>query len=111
LCKSAWSFLVRSKTDLKTVQALLRHSDVKTMLQLYAHTVTEDPLAAQGQVLDAPIEFDNPGQTLWDCSELDLMGELDRARAADLVQRIQTAALAAAAKRVVQHHRSLPELR
>jgi site-specific recombinase XerD len=30
------SFLVRSKTDPKTVQALLRHSDVKTTLQLYA---------------------------------------------------------------------------
>jgi site-specific recombinase XerD len=28
------SFLVRSKTDPKTVQALLRHSDVKTTLQL-----------------------------------------------------------------------------
>ncbi len=30
------SFLVRTKTDPKTVQALLRHSDVKTTLQLYA---------------------------------------------------------------------------
>jgi integrase len=47
------SFLVRSKTDPKTVQALLRHSDVKTTLQLYAHSVSEDRLAAQGQVLDA----------------------------------------------------------
>ncbi|HEX3738431.1 MAG TPA: tyrosine-type recombinase/integrase [Terriglobales bacterium] len=28
------SFLVRSKTDPKTVQGLLRHSDVKTTLQL-----------------------------------------------------------------------------
>jgi len=32
------SFLVRSKTDPKMVQALLRHSDVKTTLQLYAHS-------------------------------------------------------------------------
>ena len=48
---------------------------------------------------------------LIDYSELELEGELDRARAADLVQRIQTAALASAAKRVVQHHRGLPELR
>jgi integrase len=47
------SFLVRTKTDPKTVQALLRHSDVKTTLQLYAHSVSEDRLAAQGQVLDA----------------------------------------------------------
>jgi integrase len=36
------SFLVRSKTDPKTVQALLRHSDVKTTLQLYAHSVSAD---------------------------------------------------------------------
>ena len=47
------SFLVRTKTDPKTVQALLRHSDVKTTLQLYAHSVSEDRMAAQGQVLDA----------------------------------------------------------
>lgn len=41
------SFLVRTKTDPKTVQALLRHSDVRTTLQLYAHSVTEDRMAAQ----------------------------------------------------------------
>jgi len=46
----------RSKTDPKTVQALLRHSDVKTTLQLYAHSVSEDRLAAQGQVLDAILQ-------------------------------------------------------
>jgi len=50
------SFLVRSKTDPKTVQALLRHSDVKTTLQLYAHSVSEDRLAAQGQVLGAILQ-------------------------------------------------------
>jgi integrase len=50
------SFLVRSKTDPKTVQALLRHSDVKTTLQLYAHSVSEDRLAAQGQMLDAMLQ-------------------------------------------------------
>ena len=47
------SFLIRTKTDPKTVQALLRHSDVRTTLQLYAHSVTEDRMAAQGQVLGA----------------------------------------------------------
>ena len=47
------SFLVRSKTDPKTVQALLRHSDVKTTLQLYAHSVSEDRMTAQGVVLEA----------------------------------------------------------
>ena len=47
------SFLVRSKTDPKTVQALLRHSDVKTTLQLYTHSVSEDRMLAQGVVLQA----------------------------------------------------------
>ena len=37
--------------------------------------------------------------------------ELDRARAADLVERVEAAALAAAAEVVVQHLRSLPEFR
>jgi len=47
------SFLVRSKTDPKTVQALLRHSDVKTTLQLYSHSISEDRMTAQGAVLRA----------------------------------------------------------
>jgi integrase len=47
------SFLIRSKTDPKTVQALLRHSDVKTTLQLYAHSVSEDRMLAQGTMLRA----------------------------------------------------------
>lgn len=57
------SFLVRSKTDPKTVQALLRHSDVKTTLQLYAHSVSEDRLAAQGQMLDAILQSGNAAIT------------------------------------------------
>ena len=47
------SFLIRTKTDPKTVQTLLRHSNVKTTLQLYAHSVSEDRLAAQGEALGA----------------------------------------------------------
>jgi integrase len=47
------SFLIRRKTDPKTVQALLRHSDVKTTLQLYAHSVSEDRMTAQGTMLQA----------------------------------------------------------
>jgi integrase len=54
------SFLVRTKTDPKTVQALLRHSDVKTTLQLYAHSVSEDRMTAQGQVLQAILGAANP---------------------------------------------------
>ena len=46
------SFLVRTKTDPKTVQALLRHSDVKTTLQLYSHSVSEDRMKAQGAMLE-----------------------------------------------------------
>ena len=47
------SFLVRTKTDPKTVQTLLGHSNVKTTLQLYAHSVSEDRMAAQGLALAA----------------------------------------------------------
>jgi integrase len=50
------SFLVRTKTDPKTVQALLRHSDVRTTLQLYAHSVSADRMAAQGEMLQAILQ-------------------------------------------------------
>ena len=43
------SFLVRIRTDPKTVQTLLRHSDVKLTLQCYTHSVSEDRMAAAGQ--------------------------------------------------------------
>ena len=46
------SFLVRTKADPKTVQDLLRHSDMKTTLQLYAHSTSKDRMAAQGQMLE-----------------------------------------------------------
>ena len=47
------SFLVRQGTDPKTVQKMLRHSDVTTTLGIYAHSVTEDRLAAQDEMLTA----------------------------------------------------------
>jgi integrase len=47
------SFLVRIKTDPKTVQTLLRHSDVKMTLQCYMHSVSEDRMAAEGAMLFA----------------------------------------------------------
>jgi len=53
------SFLVRGKTDPKTVQALLRHSDVKTTLQLYAHSISEDRMTAQGLMLEAILKSSN----------------------------------------------------
>lgn len=47
------SFLVRIGTDPKTVQTLLRHSDVKFTLQFYTHSVSEDRMAATGAMLTA----------------------------------------------------------
>ena len=47
------SYLVRKGTDVKTVQRLLRHSDVSTTLGIYAHSMSEDRLAAQGDMLAA----------------------------------------------------------
>jgi len=41
------SFLVRNGTDVKTVQKMLRHSHVSTTLGIYAHSMSEDRLAAQ----------------------------------------------------------------
>jgi integrase len=47
------SFLVRQGTDVKTVQKMLRHSDVATTLGIYAHSMSEDRLAAQDEMLTA----------------------------------------------------------
>ena len=47
------SFLIRIRTDPKTVQTLLRHSDVKLTLQFYTHAVSRDRMAAAGKMLSA----------------------------------------------------------
>jgi len=47
------SFLVRIRTDPKTVQTLLRRSDVKLTLQFYSHAVSQDRMAAAGEMLTA----------------------------------------------------------
>ncbi|HEY3129178.1 MAG TPA: tyrosine-type recombinase/integrase [Acidobacteriota bacterium] len=47
------SFLTRIRTDPKTVQTLLRHSDVKLTLQFYTHAVSQDRMAAAGEMLAA----------------------------------------------------------
>jgi len=47
------SFLIRIRTDPKTVQTLLRHSDVKLTLQFYTHAVSRDRMAAAGKMLVA----------------------------------------------------------
>jgi len=41
------------RTDPKTVQTLLRHSDVKLMLQIYSRAVSQDRMAANGEMLIA----------------------------------------------------------
>jgi integrase len=51
--RSLASFLVRIRTDPKTVQTLLHHSDVKLTLQCYTHSVSEDRMAAAGAMLTA----------------------------------------------------------
>jgi len=47
------SFLIRIRTDPKTAQTLLRHSDVKLTLQVYTHAVSRDRMAAAGKMLTA----------------------------------------------------------
>jgi integrase len=47
------SFLIRIRTDAKTVQTLLRHSGVKLTLQFYTHAVSRDRMAAAGKMLTA----------------------------------------------------------
>ena len=46
-------FLIRIKTDPKTVQTLVRHSDVKLTLQFYTHSTSDDRMAAAGAMLVA----------------------------------------------------------
>ncbi len=47
------SWLVNNGTDVKTVQGLLRHSNVTTTLGLYAHTINGSMLAAQDSLMRA----------------------------------------------------------
>jgi len=53
------TFLVSKDVDPKTVQAMLRHSNVTTTLQLYAKTVDDKRLKAQEQVLTAMFQEGN----------------------------------------------------
>jgi integrase len=48
------SYLVtQTKTDIKTVQSMLRHARVRTTLDLYTHAVKKDGLEAQNLVMEA----------------------------------------------------------
>jgi integrase len=52
------SVLVKMKVDLKTVQEILRHQNLKTTLEIYAKAMTEDKLAAQGMFLEQLFSHD-----------------------------------------------------
>ena len=41
------SVLVKMKVDIKTVQEILRHQNLKTTLEIYAKAMSEDKLEAQ----------------------------------------------------------------
>jgi len=43
------SFLLRIRTDPKTVQTLHRHSDVKLTLEFYTHAVSRHQMTAAGK--------------------------------------------------------------
>ena len=49
------SYLVtHTKTDVKTVQSMLRHTaDIGTTLDIYTHAINKDKLVAQNQVMEA----------------------------------------------------------
>jgi len=46
------SVLVKMKVDVKTVQEILGHQNLKTTLEIYAKSMTEDKLEAQGMFLE-----------------------------------------------------------
>jgi len=50
---SLTSFHIRIRTNPKTVQTLLRHSDVKLTLQFYAHAVSRGRMVEAGKMLTA----------------------------------------------------------
>ena len=53
-CVIAWRVSLCGKgQDVKTVQKMLRHSDVSTTLGIYGHSMSEDRLAAQDDMLAA----------------------------------------------------------
>jgi integrase len=46
------SVLVKMKIDVKTLQEILRHQTLKTTLEIYARSMSEDRLLAQGTFLE-----------------------------------------------------------
>jgi integrase len=51
------SYLVtQTKTDVKTVQSMLRHADIGTTLDIYTHAINKDKLVAQNLVMEAMLK-------------------------------------------------------
>ncbi len=54
------SVLVKMKVDVKTVQEILRHQNLKTTLEVYARSMSEDRLLAQGMFLELLFSHKKP---------------------------------------------------
>jgi integrase len=54
------SVLVKMKVDVKTVQEILRHQNLKTTLEIYARSMSEDRLLAQGMFLELLFSHKKP---------------------------------------------------
>jgi integrase len=48
--------VTQTQTDVATVQAMMRHSDVGTTLNIYTHAIGRDKLAAKNEVLEAMLK-------------------------------------------------------
>jgi integrase len=68
------SFFVRIRTDPKTVQTLLRHSDVKLTLQFYSHAVSQNRMAAAAGEMLIAILSHAPGQADWERTKEKVIG-------------------------------------
>jgi integrase len=54
------SVLVKMKVDVKTVQEILRHQNLKMTLEIYAKPMSEDRLLAQGMFLELLFSHKKP---------------------------------------------------
>jgi integrase len=57
--RNTFYLVTQTKTDVKTVQSMLRHADIGTTLDIYTHAINKDKLAAQNQVMEAMLK---PGE-------------------------------------------------
>jgi integrase len=57
------SVLVKMKVDVKVVQEILRHQNLRTTLEIYAKAMSEDKLEAQGMFLEQLFSHDTKKKT------------------------------------------------